>query len=191
MGDDEQQLFAYNDDMDTAQAITPEGEMDEMVEFFEVYEKLKIPHINVFYRIPPSQEQLQQIKQQVQVQMKEMAAEMEVQLLEQQQEMEQAVQSGEMLPERYELEMEKAQTMMQDQLAVAEQEYMSQLQNETSKIENQVVSEKEFKVLLSDDKFAKNIVGEMIPTYIHGSTEGFFLQELQEESDQRVREGNI
>ena len=37
----------------------------------------------------------------------------------------------------------------------------------------------------------KNIVGEMIPTYIHGSTEGFFLQELQEESDQRVREGNI
>ena len=74
--------------------------------------------------------------------MKEMAAEMEVQLLEQQQEMEQAVQSGEMLPERYELEMEKAQTMMQDQLAVAEQEYMSQLQNETSKIENQVVSEK-------------------------------------------------
>ena len=161
MGDDEQQLFAYNDDMDTAQAITPEGEMDEMVEFFEVYEKLKIPHINVFYRIPPSQEQLQQIKQQVQVQMKEMAAEMEVQLLEQQQEMQQAVQSGEMLPERYELEMEKAQTMMQDQLAVAEQEYMSQLQNETSKIENQVVSEKEFKVLLSDDKFAKNIVGEM------------------------------
>ena len=37
----------------------------------------------------------------------------------------------------------------------------------------------------------KNIIGEMIPTYIHGSTEGFFLQELQEESNQRVREGNI
>ena len=39
-----------------------------------------------------------------------------------------------MIPERYELEMEKAQQMMQEQLQAAEQEYMSQLQNETSKI---------------------------------------------------------
>jgi len=161
MGDDEQQLFAYNDTTDNAQAITPDGETDQMIEFFEVYEKLKIPHVNVFYRVPPSQEQLQQIKQQVEVKMKEMAAEMEVGLLEQQQSMQEAVQKGEMLPERYELEMQKAEQMMEQQLEAAEQEYMSQLQAETSKIENQIVSEKAFKILMEDEKFAGNVVGQM------------------------------
>ena len=161
MGDNTQELFVYNDNADDAQAIKPDGEQDSMVEFFEVYEKLKVPHMNVFYRIPPSQEQLEQMKQQVQVKMQEMQKEMEVQLLEQQQQMEAAVQSGEMLPERYELEMQKAQEMMAQQLQAAEQEYMSELQNATSKIENKVVSEKEFNILISDEEFAANVVGQM------------------------------
>jgi hypothetical protein len=114
--------------------------------------------MNVFYRIPPSPEELQAIQQQVQVRMKEMASEMEVQLLEQQQQMEQAVAEGKMIPERYELEMQKAQEMMQQQLQVAEQEYMSELQAAQSKIENRVISEKEYKVLLKDKTFAVNLV---------------------------------
>jgi len=160
-GDSEQELFAYNDATNGDEAYTADGKEDTLIEYFEVYEKLKIPHMNVFYRVPPSQEQLQQMQQQVQVKMKEMSAEMEVELLEQQQQMEKAVQSGEMLPERYQLEMQKAQEMMQQQLQVAEQEYMSELQNATSKIENQVISEKEFKILMSDESFAQNVVGQM------------------------------
>tara|TARA_Y100001938_G_scaffold142771_1_gene214561 strand:- start:10734 stop:13031 length:2298 start_codon:yes stop_codon:yes gene_type:complete len=160
-GDSEQQLFAYNDETTTAEAINPDGSEDNMIEFFEVYEKLKVPHINIFYRVPPTPEQLKQMQQQVAVKMKELQAEMEVQLLEQQQQMEAAVQSGEMLPERYELEMQKAQEMMQAQLQGAEQQYMSELQNETSKIENKIISEKEFKILIKDEEFAKNVVGQM------------------------------
>ena len=160
-GDADQELFAYNDNTATTDAAKADGTEDEMIEYFEVYEKLKIPHMNVFYRVPPTPEQLEQMKQQVAVKMKEMAAEMEVQLLEQQQQMQAAVQSGEMLPERYELEMQKAQEMMQAQLQGAEQQYMSELQNETSKIENQVISEKEFKVLMADEVFAANVVGQM------------------------------
>ena len=161
MGDRDQGLFSYNDNADESHAVTPEGEQDEMMEFFEVYEKLKIPHVNVFYRVPPDEAQLKEIQNQVQVRMKEMAAEMEVGLLEQQKSMQEAVQAGEMLPERYELEMEKAQKMMEQQLQAAEQEYMSQLQNETSKIENEVVSEKEFKVLMASEDFAGTVVGQM------------------------------
>ena len=160
-GDSEQELFSYNDDTSGVDGIRPDGTEDPMIEFFEVYEKLKIPHMNVFYRVPPTPEQLEQMKQQVQVKMKEMTAEMEVQLLEQQQKMQEAVQAGEMLPERYELEMQKAQEMMQAQLQSAEQQYMSELQNATSKIENQVISEKEFKILMDDKEFAKNVVGQM------------------------------
>ena len=161
MGDGDQKLFTYNDSTGSDFAITAKGEMDQLVEFFEVYEKIKISYINLFYRIPPDEEQLKAIKQQASVQMKEMQAEMEVQLLEQQQQMEEAVQSGDMLPERYELEMQKAQEMMVQQLQVAEQEIMSQLQAEASKIENKVVTEKEFNLLMKDPQIEKNVVDQV------------------------------
>ena len=160
-GDGEQKLFTYNDDVDSDLAITPKGERDQLVEFFEVYEKIKISYINLFYRIPPDPEQLKAIKQQADVQMKEMQAEMEVGLLEQQQQMQEAVQAGELLPERYELEMQKAQEMMQQQLQVAQQEIMSQLQAEASKIENKVITEKEFNILMKDPKIAQNVVDQV------------------------------
>jgi len=161
LGDGEQKLFTYNDDVDSDLAITAQGEQDQLVEFFEVYEKIKISYINLFYRIPPDKEQLKAIKQQADVQLKEMQAEMEVQLLEQERQMQEAVQSGEMLPERYELEMKKAQDMMMQQLQVAEQEIMSQLQAEASKIENKVVTEKEFNILMKDPQIAKNVVDQV------------------------------
>ena len=160
-GGGDQKLFTYNDDVDSDLAITAKGERDQLVEFFEVYEKIKISYINLFYRIPPDPEQLKAIKQQADVQMKEMQAEMEVGLLEQQQQMQEAVQAGEMLPERYELEMQKAQDMMTQQLQVAEQEIMSQLQAEASKIENKIITEKEFNILMKDPKIAQNVVDQV------------------------------
>ena len=158
IGTGDQKTFLYDDDTMDDMGITPEGEQEPLVEFFEVYEKIKIAYMNVFYRVPPSPEELRAIQQQVQVRMKEMQSEMEVQLMEQQQQMEQAVAEGKMIPERYELEMQKAQDMMQQQLQAAEQEYMSELQAAQSRIENRVISEKEYKVLLKDKTFAVNIV---------------------------------
>ena len=159
--DGDQKLYTYNDDLDASLSITPNGEMDQLAEFFEVYEKIKVSYISLFYRIPPNEEELKAIKQQAEVQLKEMQAEMEVQLLEQEQQMQQAVQEGGMLPERYELEMKKAQDMMVQQLQVAEQEIMSQLQAEASKIENKIVTEKEFKILMQDPQIAKNVVDQV------------------------------
>ena len=148
----------YHDDNDIIAIDPEEGHEEEVQEYFELYERVKVPFINVFYRMMPNEEQLQQIQQQVQVKMQEMAEEMQVSMMEQQQKMEQAVQSGQMLPERFQLEMKKAQQMMQEQLQSAEQQYMSQLQQEASKVENKVVSEKEFKLLEKDKTFSSMIV---------------------------------
>ena len=158
MGTGDQKTFLYDDDSMDDIGITAEGEQEPLIEFFEVYEKIKIAYMNIFYRIPPSPEELEMIQQQVQVRMKEMSAEMEVEIMEQQKQMEQAVAEGKMIPERYELEMQKAQDMMAQQLQVAEQEYMSELQAAQSRIENKVVSEKEYRILLKDKTFAVNLV---------------------------------
>tara|TARA_Y100000296_G_scaffold32321_1_gene37428 strand:- start:348 stop:2645 length:2298 start_codon:yes stop_codon:yes gene_type:complete len=158
IADSEQKLFLRDDSTVEDVGIDSTGEQEPTLELFELYEKIKISYANVFYRIPPDKKQLQAIQQQVQVKMKEMAAEMEVELLEQQKQMQQAVQEGKMIPERYELEMQKAQEMMGQQLQSAEQEYMSQLQAEASRIENKIISEKEYKILLKDETFQKSVV---------------------------------
>ena len=159
LGDDTQKLFMHNDHNEqNSFGVTAKGEMEELVEFFETYEKVKVSYVNLFYRIPPSQEELKAIQQQAEVMVMEMQKEMEVEFLGQQKQMEMAVQSGQMLPERYQLEIEKAQKMMQEQLQAYQQEVISNLQAEASKVENQIISEKEYKLLLKDKKFASNIV---------------------------------
>ena len=159
LGDRDQKLFQFNDSTEqTNFGIDAKGQMEDLVEFFELYEKVKISYMNVFYRIPPTKEELEAIKKQCDVMVMEMKAEMEVKFLEQQKQMEQAVQTGNMLPERYQLEIEKAQKMMQQQLGVYEQECMSKLQAAQSRIDNKIITEKEFKLLQKDEEFMKNLV---------------------------------
>ena len=157
----DQKDFDYKD-IPESESIDPKsGETDKLIELFEVYEKDRIAYVNVFYRVPPDESTLNQIQNQVDVRMKEMAQEMSVQLKEQQLKMQQAVQDGSMIPERYELELQKAQDTMKQQLEVARQEYMSQMQAEASKIENRVISQKEFKIMSKDRLFASMIVDKI------------------------------
>lgn len=153
-----QKDFTYKDIGENESVDPLTGEHDKLIELFEMYEKIKVTYMNVFYRIPPNEEELKLIQEQVKVQLAEMQNEMQVQLMEQDKQMQAAVQSGEMLPERYKLEIEKAQKMMQQQLVAAEQQFMSELQAKASKIENMIISEKEFKVFKSDPENEKLIV---------------------------------
>ena len=158
ISDKEQKLFLRDDANTEDVGVDVAGEHEPTLELFELYEKIKVSYMNVFYRIPPNKEQLKAIQQQVQVKMKEMAAEMQVGLMEQDRQMQEAVQAGKMIPERYQLEMEKAQKMMQQQLQAAEQEYMSRLQAEASGIGNKVISEKKYRILIKDKAFQEAIV---------------------------------
>ena len=149
--------FGYKD-IDNDASANDKAERDEVVEFFETYEKIKIKYVNVFYQQPLTQEVLQQIQQQVSVQIQEMSAELQVKFLEQDQSMQQAVQSGEMIPERYELEIKKLQEQMQQQLQQAQQQMTADLQKQATIVENMVITSKEFKVIAADPKFAETIV---------------------------------
>tara|TARA_R110002020_G_scaffold167042_2_gene355274 strand:+ start:1087 stop:3426 length:2340 start_codon:yes stop_codon:yes gene_type:complete len=166
LGDSEHKFFAYNDDnSQNGQGISSNGEFDPLCEFFELYEKVKISNVSVFYRVPPDENTLKQIQQQCDVQVLEMQKELEVQLLEQDRKMQEAVQTGSMLPERYQLELEKAQQMMAQQIQSFQQECMSKLQSEASKIENIILTEKEYKMFLKAPK-AKETIVDSIQFYV-------------------------
>ena len=147
--------FHYKDIQENFKA---DGTPDELLEFIEFYEKIRVPLWHVFMMIPPSEEEQEQIQQQVAMQLEEMQAEMAVQLEEQNFKMQQAVASGEMLPARYQLEAQKAEEAQMQQLQMAEQQLISQAMEAATKQEEVVISEKEFKTLSNNEASAKYIV---------------------------------
>ena len=104
------------------------------------------------------------MQEQVQMQMEEQAKELEVRMLEEQQRLQMALQSGEILQERYDLELEKLQKGMQQQLQQMQQQLMKDMQDRMETIENAVITKKEFDILVKEDKFKETVV-EAIPFY--------------------------
>ena len=143
---------------DIKEGYKSDGTVDDLIELFEVYEKQQVKFYNMFYRVIPSEEEMQKITQNVQVQLQEMQKEMEVEMQELQRSLGQAVESGEMLPERMQLEIEKQMKMNQQQLASAQQQLMAEAQKAASIIQNNVVNEKEYKILQEDSNFMGMVV---------------------------------
>jgi len=156
-----QKDFGYKDVVE-ADSVDPEtGDTDTLMEYFEMYEKTKIAYMNVFYRIPPTEEQIKEIQATVSAQIEEIAAEMQVQIMEQQQQLQQAVEAGEMLPERMQLEMQKAAKRMQEDIEMQRTQMMNELVQKATQVDNRVVTEKEYNILEKDPSF-KNILQEAI-----------------------------
>jgi len=122
-----QKDFAYNDIHESESIDPASGEQDQLMELFEVYEKVKVAYINMNYRMPPSEEEMMAIQEQVAIEMESMKEELTVEFMELNQQLTKAVESGDMLKERYELELKKAQEQMQAQLEVFQREAQQQM----------------------------------------------------------------
>ena len=154
--DMEQHDFGYKD-MNGSNSIYSEKE-NELLEFYELYEKEKVPYVNVFYSVPPDKEKLQMIQTRAKQAVDKRKAEMQVELKEQTMELQNAVQSGDMLEDRMKLEIQKTQEMMKNQLDSFSKEIMHQLQQEASKVENNVITKKEFDIFMKDTTFSERMV---------------------------------
>tara|TARA_Y100001938_G_C8086676_1_gene432469 strand:+ start:418 stop:2685 length:2268 start_codon:yes stop_codon:yes gene_type:complete len=152
----DQHDFGYKD-MNGNNSLYSEKE-NELLEFFEMYEKEKIAFYNLFYKVPPDKEVIMQIKQRAKEQVEKMQAEMSVKLKELKLKLDEAVEAGDMLPERMELEFKKEEEMMAQQLESFAVEVEHKLQEEASKVENKIISEQEYKILIKNPNLAKNIV---------------------------------
>tara|TARA_R110000824_G_scaffold390719_1_gene587271 strand:+ start:293 stop:2593 length:2301 start_codon:yes stop_codon:yes gene_type:complete len=156
-----QKDFDYKDIRESESINNETGEQGKLLELFEVYEKVKVAYVNVFHKVPPNEEAIAGIKEQVIKNMQEMATEMEVAMKEQEKEMAMAVEAGEMIPERFELEMKKLLEENKAQLQGAEQSMMAELENEASKIENKIISKKEYNIMIQDPIIAGLIVDKV------------------------------
>jgi hypothetical protein len=138
--------------------INPNGEEDDTLEYYENYTKVKIPFVNVTIQMKPSEEEMAQIREQVQVQMQEFQQEIAVGLQEKEIELQNAMQSEEIIPERAKLEMQKAQKMSEVAVQEKQQELLSMAQDAATQTEQQVMREDEFDVRMQSKEYKKLVV---------------------------------
>ena len=153
-------------DIDQSESIQPEditlgitvgAEDDDILPLYETYNKKKFPYRNVFMKVLPSPQQMAKIKEQVEEQIKDLEKETQVSLQEKQLQIQQAVEAGEMIPDRAQLEIERAQKMATQALEEQKAILTAQAQDAASKIENRIMSEEAYKII-KDGEMSKQII---------------------------------
>ena len=139
-------------------AYTQDGEEDEVLDYYEAYFKEKVAYMNLFVNKPPTPDEMKEISQRAEEAIQSMRKEMAVQLEEKRLQLTEAVQQGEMIEERAILEIEKAEKAMAQQLEEQKTILMSQMQETQTRIENVVMTEVEYNILIKDEVLSANIV---------------------------------
>ena len=139
-------------------SYTKDGKDDEILDYYEAYFKEKVSYMNLFVNKPPSVEEMKQIESQAEQTIEDMRKEMVVQLEEQKLQLSQSVQQGEMIEERAMLEIEKSQKAMEAELEQRKIVLTSQMQEAQTRVENVVVTEVEYNLLMEDENLSANIV---------------------------------
>jgi hypothetical protein len=143
---------------DITMGVNLDAEDDDVIPYYETYSKKKFAYRNVFIRVTPPPAELAVIKEQVEEKISDFQKEIEVGLKEKEIQLQQAVEAGEMIPDRAQLEMEKAQKMAAQAVEEQRMQLMSEAQDAATIIKQQVMSESDFQILSNSDEAKKNIV---------------------------------
>ena len=140
---------------DVESALTVQGEQDEILPYYEVYEPTKVRYYNLFVQIPPPESELQEARESIDIAIDAMKKELEVEFLEKEKALRQALERGEIIQQRYNLELEKAQKMMAQAIGEQQALLFNKAKEEASQIEQKVVTEEEYEKI-------KNVMKEEI-----------------------------
>ena len=143
---------------DITMGISLEAEDEDIVPYYETYHKKKFEYYNVYIRVQPSPAEMDNIKDEVQKQLADFKQEVEVGLMEKQLQIEQAVQAGEIIPERAKLEIKKSQEMAAQAVQEKEMQLTSEAQDAATIITQKIMSASDYKILSKSPEAKKNIV---------------------------------
>ena len=143
---------------DITMGISLEAEDEDIVPYYETYHKKKFEYYNVYIKMEITPAEMDNIKEAVQKQLSDFQQEIEVGLIEKQMQIEQAVQSGEIIPERAQLEIKKSQEMAAQAIREKEMQLMSEAQDAATVIKQQIMSAADYKILQKTPQAKKQIV---------------------------------
>jgi hypothetical protein len=143
---------------DITMGITIEGEDDDIIPYYETYSKKKHAYRNVFIKVLPSPAEMEQIKNSVEAQMAEAEKEISVGLKEKILSIQQSLESGEIIPERAQLEIERAQSMSAQAIEERKLQLTSEAQDAATIIDQQVMTEESYQILIKSEKMQSQII---------------------------------
>ena len=143
---------------DITMGVNLDAEDDDVIPYYETYSKKKFAYRNVFIRVTPSPAELAVIKEQVEEKISDFQKEIEVGLKEKELQLQQAVEAGEIIPDRAQLEMEKAQKMAAQAIEEQRMQLMSEAQDAATIVKQRVMSEKDYQILISSNEAKNNVV---------------------------------
>ena len=143
---------------DITMGVNLEAEDDDIIPYYETYHKKKFPYYNVFLRVLKTPAEMNAIKENITQQLEEFQKEVKVSLMEKELQIQQAVEAGEIIPERAQLEIEKARKQSQEAIEEMQMNLRAKLQEESYIVVQQIMSEKDYKIISESDEGRKNIV---------------------------------
>ena len=143
---------------DITMGISLDAEDEDIIPYYETYSKKKFPYRNVYIKVEPSPAEMDNIREGVEKELKDFTKEVEVGLIEKELQIQQAVQSGEIIPERAQLEIKKSQEMAAQAIKEKEMQLMGAAQDAATQVKQQIMSESDYKILENNPKSKKNIL---------------------------------
>jgi len=143
---------------DITMGITVEGEDDSIIPYYETYSKKKHAYRNVFIKVLPSPTQMEQIRDSVESQMEEAEKEISVGLKEKILSIQSSLESGEIIAERAQLEIERAQSMSSQALEERKMQLTSEAQDSATIVDQQVMTEESYQILIKSEKMQSQII---------------------------------
>lgn len=134
------------------------GDQEEVIDLYEQYSKEKLPYYNVVIKLPVTEKRAKTAKELVDAKIQEYSAEKQVEVKEGVQKIQMALESGEIIEERAQLEMEKMQQAVSDDIESYAQELYANLDEHLSKTETIVMSEKEYLLTKASSQMGPSIV---------------------------------
>tara|TARA_R100001594_G_scaffold28071_2_gene53224 strand:- start:1297 stop:3543 length:2247 start_codon:yes stop_codon:yes gene_type:complete len=143
---------------DITLGINLKAEDDDIIAYYEVYSKKKFAYRNVYIKVEPSPAEMEVIKEDVQKKLEDFKKEIEVGLIEKELQIQQSVEAGEIIPERAQLEIQRSREMAVQAIKEQEMQLMSELQEAATIIDQRIMTEEDFQILLNTPKAKKNII---------------------------------
>ncbi|MAG28164.1 hypothetical protein CMI47_21790 [Candidatus Pacearchaeota archaeon] len=140
------------------QAYLLDGSEDEIIDYYEVYTKVKVAYMNLFMKVPQNIQQVEELKRDLQNQLHDVKREATVALKERQQKIDAALENGDIIPERAALEKKKAERETAEMITQREDMLKAKLKELKSQTTNQIVTEKEFKILIENEQFKESLL---------------------------------
>jgi len=143
---------------DIITSVNESGEKDDILDYYECYEKVRVPFYNLTIQIHPTPEDLENVKMVSEQRIKDYIEESTVATKEAILNIEKQLQAGEIIEDRAFLEIQKAEKALDYGIKRKKSEIDYATQEELNRTESKIVSKEEYKILIKNKQVADTIL---------------------------------